>query len=312
MDSYYIRFFAVLPTVIGAIIMVFAIVRYHRLIARTKEATYEGQAINWLSERVALAFLYLFCAGFIVGIVDTLVRGAEPIYFFITIIFFLGSIFVLASIYSQEHLMIRLHDKSIETMKAFVYAIDMKDSYTKGHSQHVYEIVNLFYDHLDRTTQEKINKSKLVDAAMLHDIGKISVSDDILNKTQKLSDTDWRAIKVHPLNGRKMLAETCYSEIGDWVLYHHERIDGNGYYGLPGDDIPLESRMIAIADTYSALRTDRSYRPKKSHDEAIKIIGEVSGTQLDEELVRIFFSINKDDLIMLQPRDESLHEPAVG
>lgn len=306
MDSYYIRFFATIPIVIGAIFIALSIVRYRRMIAYNRQSTYESQTNKWLSERVALLFLYLFFAGFIVGAVDTVVRGVEPMYFFITVIFLLGAIFVFASIYAQEQLILRLREKTMETMKAFVNAIDMKDSYTKGHSQHVYEIIDLFYDRLDSVTQGKISKPKLIDAAMLHDIGKISISDKILNKNGALSDEEWLIIKTHPSNGQKMLAETCYSEIGDWVLYHHERIDGKGYYGLPGDDIPLESRMIAIADTYSALRTDRSYRLKKSHDEAIEIILDASGTQFDEGLVRTFLTIDRESLLPLQPRDESI------
>jgi HD-GYP domain-containing protein (c-di-GMP phosphodiesterase class II) len=123
--------------------------------------------------------------------------------------------------------------------------------------------VSLLYDELDNSVKERISKPKLLDAALLHDIGKISIEDDILKRTGALSEQEFEEMKKHPLNGKKTLGNTCYDEIGDWALFHHERVDGNGYYNLAPEDIPFESKLIAVADTYSASCMDRVYRAKK-------------------------------------------------
>lgn len=287
------RLFATIPMLIGAVTMIFTIREYHIFIQYMAKETYEKQHRGNATGRTALLLLYLFLLGFFVGIADTLIRGVEPMYFFITVIFLLGALFVFFSVRTQMTMAKRLREKTLETMKAFVNAIEMKDAYTKGHSEHVYRLVDLLYESLDMQTKSRINKPKLLDAAMLHDIGKLSIRDEILNKTGKLDDSEWEAIRTHPYNGKKMLEDSCYIEISDWVLYHHERIDGDGYYGLETDRIPVESKLIAIADTYSALCTDRVYRERMPHERAVEIMREVAGTQLDAALVERFLSIDQ-------------------
>ncbi|MDL2238325.1 HD domain-containing protein [Christensenellaceae bacterium OttesenSCG-928-K19] len=299
MNSEYIRLFATIPMLIGAVIMVLTIRKYHSFVKYFIEETYEKRHSGNATEKAALTLLYLFLAGFVVGIADTLIRGVEPMYFFIAIIFLLGALFVFFSVRTQMAMAKRLREKTLETMKAFVNAIDMKDAYTKGHSEHVYRLVDLLYESLDSRAKNLINKAKLLDAAMLHDIGKISIKDEILNKTGKLDNHEWEEIKTHPFNGKKMLEDSCYKEIGDWVLYHHERMDGHGYYGLEAKKIPIESKLIAIADTYSALCTDRVYRKKMTHEQAAEIMMEAAGTQLDSSLVKIFLSIDKESLLRI-------------
>ncbi|MDL2219232.1 HD domain-containing protein [Ruminococcaceae bacterium OttesenSCG-928-O06] len=287
------RLFATIPMLVGAVIMVVTIKRYHGLVKYIVEETYEKQHNGHAADKAALVLLYLFFLGFLVGIADTLIRGVEPMYFFITIIFLLGALFVHFSVRTQMAMAKRLREKTLETMKAFVNAIEMKDAYTKGHSEHVFSLVDLLYESLDAQTRSNINKSKLLDAAMLHDIGKISIKDEILNKKGKLDDSEWEVIKTHPQNGKKMLEDSCYREIGDWVLYHHERADGLGYYELEPNKIPIEAKLIAIADTYSALCTDRVYRKGMPHEQATEIMREVAGTQLDSDLVAHFLSIDE-------------------
>lgn len=292
MDYKYLQFLATTPMLIGMLVMIFTIRAYHNFIEYVVEETYEKQHRGTISEKTALFLLYLFLLGFLVGIVDTLTRGVEPMYFFITLIFLLGALFAHFSVRTQMVMAKRLREKTLETMRAFVNAIDMKDAYTKGHSEHVYGLVNLLYESLDTTMKNSINKSKLLDAAILHDIGKISIKDEVLNKAGKLDDREMEIIKTHPSNGKKMLEDSCYKEIADWVLYHHERIDGNGYYGLSAEEIPIEAKIIAIADTYSALCTDRVYRKGMEHEQAIEIMRKAAGTQLDTTLLKYFFSID--------------------
>lgn len=87
-----------------------------------------------------------------------------------------------------------------------------------------------------------------------------------------------------------------FDEIADWIMYHHERMDGKGYYGVKGEDIPLAARIIAVADTYSAITMRRSYKEPRTHEDAVRIIREVAGTQLDAELVEIFLTIPREEL----------------
>jgi HD-GYP domain-containing protein (c-di-GMP phosphodiesterase class II) len=98
----------------------------------------------------------------------------------------------------------------------------------------------------------------------------------------------------------EIIKNTVFGDIGEWILYHHEMMDGKGYYGLKGNKIPFESRIIAIADTFSALRTYRIYRPAKSIEETIKILNELRGNQLDGELLKYFLSLDIEVLENLE------------
>lgn len=140
----------------------------------------------------------------------------------------------------QEH-----EEKIIQDL---IDMIETKDPYTQGHSHHVKVVAEAIYDCLPRRHQEKVDKKKLLNAALLHDVGKILVPDHILNKESALTADEWIVMEKHPDYSREILQNTCFRGLNDWILYHHERLDGNGYYGLQGHNIPLESRIIAIAD----------------------------------------------------------------
>ena len=293
------RVICFLLTVTGAVGMFVATVRYYRLLRDARDESYLKTKSNRALETATLIVLLFFVFGFLVGATDMLMRDVEPIFIFVVFVFFVGMLFIVALVQVQISLVASLREKTMEVMLAFVNSIEMKDAYTQGHSWHVYHLVKLFFQHLPPEMRDTINKPKLLDAALLHDIGKMGVSDGILNSRNKLSDSDWEAIKTHPAAGKKMLEKTCFSEISDWVCYHHERMDGTGYHRLPGHAIPLESRIIAIADTYSAITTNREYRRKRTHEAAIAIMREVSGTQLDAELVEFFSHIDKRELVAL-------------
>ncbi len=276
-------------------LMVLAIIRFHRLLRYSRESAY-GQARRNYLEYALLSILYLFSVGYLVGAFHVMFYEVDFFYYFVTFIFLLGALFVLGMVWAQERLATDLRKKNMEIMKACVSALEMKDRYTRGHSQHVYNLTRVFYYVLPEETQDSIRLSHLLDAAMLHDIGKLSVSDTILNKPDKLTAEEFEVIKLHPRMGKQMLDQTYFCEISDWVLYHHERVDGNGYYGMAAVDIPIESQILAIADTYSALCTDRIYRPKCTHDEAREIMLKESGKQLNAYLLRLFFTIDRDEI----------------
>lgn len=187
-----------------------------------------------------------------------------------------------------------------DLIRYFVNLIEAKDLYTQGHSHHVNAIVNAIFNCLPVAYQNKIDKEKLSMAALLHDVGKILTPDHILNKEGGLNEEEWQIMRQHPINGKSILANTSFADIADWIQYHHERMDGRGYYGLEGTQIPLESRIIAIADTFSALRTYRIYRPAKGLDETVRIMRESAGTQLDKDILDYFLSINLDVLENLE------------
>ena len=276
--------------------MVATLVKYHKLLSYNKKETYSLNRAGGVSGVLSLVLLYLFILGFVIGALDVATRDVEPIYYFVASIFFCGSLFIYMSVQVQLAMAKDLRQKNIETMRAFVNAIDLKDAYTKGHSYHVYSIAKAFCDNMDGEMLRQLNVPKLLDAALLHDIGKISIRDEILNKEGTLTEEEWDVIKTHPRRGVDMITDTCYSEIGGWILYHHERIDGQGYYQLPAENIPKESRIIAICDTYSALCTDRVYRKKCTHEEALQVMVDVADTQLDSELLQCFMRIPQERL----------------
>ena len=125
--------------------------------------------------------------------------------------------------------------------------------------------------------------------AILHDVGKSKISDDILNKPGKLTEEEFETIKTHPQNGFDLMEGQVSDVALDIILHHHERIDGNGYpMGIGGDDLDILTRIITVADSYDAMTSRRNYRRNLSMDEAIGELNKCSGTQFDPGIVEIF------------------------
>jgi HD-GYP domain-containing protein (c-di-GMP phosphodiesterase class II) len=123
-------------------------------------------------------------------------------------------------------------------------------------------------------------------AALLQDVGKLAVPEHILSKPGPLSETEHEAIAQHPLVGYRMLASLRIEPVATWVLHHHERYDGQGYPdGLAGDEIPIGSRILLVADAYEAMTTDRLYRTTQSADDAFREIRRCAGSQFDPLVV---------------------------
>ena len=242
-----------------------------------------------------LIMMYAFLVGYGVVAYFVSMEVFQPVYFVVALIFFFGAIFVAAMVYALWIMNDSLSKKNVELMELLVTSIEMKDLYTKGHSRHVCDVVELFYNHLPHKLRSLISRAKVRDAALLHDIGKIGIPDAILNKPSALDASEWQYMKLHPENGKFILAKTAFEEISDWVYYHHERMDGKGYYEIPAGKIPIEARMICIADAFSALNTDRIYRKRFSCERTIEILSEASGTQFDQELLMYFKTIPHED-----------------
>jgi diguanylate cyclase (GGDEF)-like protein len=135
---------------------------------------------------------------------------------------------------------------------------------------------------------------RLVLAAVLHDVGKVGIPSSIVMKPGPLTVVEWAVMRKHPEIGASMIEGAAQDDLADWVRYHHERPDGTGYpRGLAGDDIPLESRIVAVADAYETMTHDRVYRPAIGHEAACKELREGAGTQFDAEVVDAFLRVLK-------------------
>lgn len=181
------------------------------------------------------------------------------------------------------------------TVMALSNAVDARDKYTAGHSQRVANIATAIGQFMGI---DSISSQRLELAALLHDIGKIGIPDEILHKPSKLSEHDFETIKRHPLIGFNILKDINFLDsVLPIILHHHERYDGHGYpIGIKGEAIPFESRIIAVADSYDAMTSDRPYRKGLISDVALKEIQRCAGTQFDPIIVEAFMKINFQSL----------------
>ena len=162
-------------------------------------------------------------------------------------------------------------------------AIDVRDAYTGSHSHAVGELAARIGDCLGLVAEEV---ELLRIAGLLHDLGKVAVPEHILSKPGPLTADEHEAIAVHPLVGYRMLTSLRIEPVATWVLHHHERFDGNGYPdGLAGEDIPIGSRILLVADAYEAMTTDRLYRSTRTADDALAEVMRCAGTQFDPLVV---------------------------
>jgi response regulator RpfG family c-di-GMP phosphodiesterase/signal transduction histidine kinase len=178
----------------------------------------------------------------------------------------------------------------LSTVKSLASAIDAKDEYTRHHSTRVTDF-SLKIAAKMGFSEKELGELEL--AAVLHDVGKIAVPESILNKPGKLTDEEFKLIQEHPARGEAILSPVIeLKEIGRVVRAHHERYDGTGYPDrLKGREIPLGARIMAIADTYDSITSERPYRKAASHRFAVKEIIKCSGTQFDPEVVETFLEI---------------------
>ncbi len=178
----------------------------------------------------------------------------------------------------------------IEAVLAFARTIELKDHYT---GDHVEKTVHYAVEIARALNLSKHEAERIKQAAILHDLGKIGISEKILLKKGKLTNKEYDEIKKHPRIGVDIIRPIQFLHgLIPLILYHHERWDGRGYpNGLSGQDIPMGARIIALADVYQALTSDRPYRRAYTKEEAIKIIKEGAGTQFDPEIVNVFLKI---------------------
>ena len=180
----------------------------------------------------------------------------------------------------------------LDTIRALAAAIDAKDPYTKGHSERVAETSVALAQELNLSDKDIEN---IEYTALLHDIGKIGIADNILGKDSSLTDKEFDKIKEHPVMGAKIIEPVDFLKNSYEAIYHHhERYNGAGYPdGLKEKDIPLSARIIAVADAYDAMGSDRPYRKKLSKDKILKELKDQAGKQFDPEIVKALISVLK-------------------
>ena len=178
----------------------------------------------------------------------------------------------------------------LDTIRALAAAIDAKDPYTKGHSERVAETSVALAQELNLSDKDIEN---IEYTALLHDIGKIGIADNILGKDSSLTDKEFDKIKEHPVMGAKIIEPVDFLKNSYEAIYHHhERYNGAGYPdGLKEKDIPLSARIIAVADAYDAMGSDRPYRKKLNKDKILNELKDQAGKQFDPEIVKALISV---------------------
>ena len=276
--------------------MLYSIITFLKsLVSFKMQANEQKMFADWVYTACMLLMLFFFVCYLAVDVIFLIADTISMTNLLIAFVFVFGAVFVFTMVKMLKRMSTTISEKTGEIIKTLVNAVEAKDQYTQGHSIHVANVTEHIYNHLPEHIKNKINKARLMDAAILHDIGKIGIPDSVLNKPGQLTPEERHLIEQHAMLGKKILEPTSYQLIGEIVYCHHERIDGKGYFNIPAEKIPLESRIIAVADTFSALCTNRIYRYKKSYEEAVQIIKEAAGTQLDAKIVEVFCSIPKEE-----------------
>lgn len=197
----------------------------------------------------------------------------------------LGAAIENAELYHQQHLTF------LGTIKALSAAIDAKDQYTRGHSERVAMLSALLALQVGYSEE---NAERIRISGLVHDVGKIGVPESVLCKPSRLSDEEFDLIKLHPSIGYEIMKDIPdLHDILPGVLHHHERWDGKGYPGnLAGDDIPKMARIMALADTFDAMSSNRAYRTGMPRERVFEEFRKCAGTQFDPELVEPFLSLD--------------------
>jgi putative two-component system response regulator len=190
----------------------------------------------------------------------------------------------------------KIEKKMLETITSLVNALEAKDPYQEGHSKQVKEIALEIANKLEYSNKEK---EMLSYAALIHDIGKVGIPDSILMKPETLTEKEYAIMKKHPEIGEFIINPSIRNKkILNAVLHHHERYDGNGFPdGLKGEKIPQSARILAIADSLSAMISKRPYRKGLSKEKIVRELRKNSGTQFDPKLVKICLNLIEEGRI---------------
>jgi HD-GYP domain-containing protein (c-di-GMP phosphodiesterase class II) len=191
---------------------------------------------------------------------------------------------------SLEQANIEIAEAYDSTLEGWAKALELRDMETEGHSRRVVDLSIQLAQKMGISGESLVHFQR---GALLHDIGKMSVPDSILQKPGKLTDDEWKIMRQHPQYAYHWLSSIKYLQpCLDIPRYHHEKWDGSGYpHGLQGEQIPLSARIFAIVDVWDALLSDRPYRDAWSKDRAIDYIAFHSGDHFDPDVVKAFLGL---------------------
>lgn len=248
-------------------------------------------------------FFWIFSSGKILNLITRdmstyIILERYKSYFYIILTSFLLFKMIRSSYFKMEKTNRKFQQ---DIVQSFITALEFHDKYTKGHSEAVASYSTEIGEALG------LNKKELDDlywAATMHDIGKIIVPIEILNKEEKLTDTEYKIIKDHSKIGYEIVSKNdSLKKVSKYILYHHERWDGRGYpEGLKGDEIPLLSQIISVADSWHAMTSKRSYKDQLTCEEAIEELIKNKGTQFAPEVINTFIHVynSKEDAFMFE------------
>jgi len=226
------------------------------------------------------------------------------------LIYYSQQVYLLKETDAKNHIS-ELENVHISTIKSLSLALDAKDEYTHGHVYRVSAYAVGLAKFLGITDKNLLQG--IAFAGLVHDIGKIAIPDNILNKPGKYTEAEMNRMKIHPEISAEILKNIPLPfPVAKIVRHHHEKWDGRGYPdGLPGLSIPFESRILAVADVYDAIRSDRPYRPKMELERAVKIMESEKGKTLDPDMVDVFLA-NLDKLEQcVQSQDAEMPDNAI-
>jgi hypothetical protein len=229
-------------------------------------------------------FAWMLPSQFVLGFVGIAIAQIVHTVNVLGFALFVVPLLVARQTYQQS---VKLREAYADTISSLVAALEAKDVYTKGHSVRVAEYTVLIATEMG-FTQEQV--ARIEQAALLHDLGKVGVSRRVLAKEAKLTDEEYEEIKRHPDIGAHIVADVPYlADLVPMIEHHHERFDGRGYGGhVSGADIPIEARILAVADSYDAMTSVRPYRGAMSHEDAMTELRDNCGRQFDPEPVAAF------------------------
>ncbi|MBC7645464.1 MAG: HD-GYP domain-containing protein [Thermoleophilia bacterium] len=204
-----------------------------------------------------------------------------------------------ATVISARHMSLELESSRVAALSALATALEATDQYTYDHAR---DVAKWAVGVGERLGLEPHALRDLELAAIFHDIGKIAIPSEILNKPGKLTDAEFEVMKTHTIIGESIIAPLGMREVHPVVRHEHERWDGAGYPdGISGGDIPLGSRIIFVCDAYHAITSDRPYRAAQSHHVAREILEDNAGSQFDPAVVQIFLEL-LDEQLCYEPR----------
>jgi response regulator RpfG family c-di-GMP phosphodiesterase len=302
----------------GIIVMFLCILKFRTNVALSRDPAFKNNKISMLSgfHQILMMFFFLGC----ILVFYTLYQGRQNVsIFFIGFVFFFGAIFALLEILLQSDMLISLkvqHNDVVEknrqllqtegvTIFALAYQAELRDLETGKHLERTAHYVRLLAEELSRLPKYRtyLTPSYIADltkSAPLHDIGKVAIPDAILRKPGKLTPEEFAIIKGHCEYGTRVLkiadeklSFQSFLKIAIQIVSsHHEKWNGTGYpRGLKGEAIPLSGRIMALADVYDALRSDRCYKKAFSHEETCTMISQEKGKQFDPEIIDVFSGV---------------------